>query len=149
MSSPSIKYTTTNINTSTAANIPIFGSMSWNDNNTIYTSATSTSITIEKAGRYQIICNLSLVGVNSSGNSKQRTGVEAYLAVNGAQAGAYASSSYIRFANGHNTSSLHINETIQLAVGDVVSIQSIRGANSGAVRLRGNNRSNIVIKKIK
>lgn len=151
-SSASIKYTntntTTNINTTSATKIPLFGTLSWNEDTSVYTSATANTVTIAKAGKYQIICNISLIGINSTGNTEIRTGVEAYVAVNEAQVGAYASSSYIRYANGHNTSSLHINEVLLLSAGDVISIKSRRGANSGIVRFRGAARSNIFIKKI-
>jgi len=140
--------TTTNLNTNTATNIPIFGSEAWNDNSTIFTSPTTNTITISEDGRYRIVCNISLMGVNSAGNSKQRTAVEAFVAVDGVQAGAFASSSYIRYANGHDTSSIHINEVLNLSTGDVISIKSIRGANSGAVRFNGTY-SNILIEKIK
>lgn len=140
--------TTTNLNTNVATNIPIFGAQVWNDNNTIFTSPATNTITISQNGRYRIVCNISLVGVNSAGSSKQRTAVEAFVAVDGVQAGAFASSSYIRYANGHDTSSIHINEVLNLSVGDVISIKSIRGANSGAVRFNGTY-SNILIEKIK
>jgi len=150
---PSVKFkntnTSTNLNTSSAGKIPIFGFQNWNDDVATYTKTNAKNLKILISGRYNIICNISLKGENSTGSTEERTGVEAYVTVNGAQAGAFASSSYIRFLNGHNTSSLHINETLNLTAGDVISIKTKKGANSGTVKFRGNKKSTIIITKIK
>lgn len=151
VSGNSFKYTntdtTTNLNTYYPEDIPLFGSLKWNEDDTTFTTITPSSVTIGKTGRYRIVCNISLLGVNSSG--KTRTGVESYIAINGSQAGAFTSSSYIRYANGNKTSSLHINEVLNLSAGDVLSIQCHQAGNSGHVRFRGASSSTILIEKIK
>jgi len=150
---PSVKFkntnTSTNLNTATASKIPVFGFLDWNDDTTTYTKTNAKNLKVLVSGRYHIVCNISLKGVNSTGSTEERTGIEAYVTVNGTQAGAFASSSYIRFLNGHNTSSLHINETLNLIAGDVISIKTKKGANSGTVKFRGNKKSTVIITKIK
>ena len=148
----SVKYTntntSTNINQTNPTPLPIFGTLKWNDNNALFHSVTSNSITISETGRYRIVSNISIVGINSSGSTEHRTAVEAFVAVNGTQVGANSSTGYIRFASNHDSTSLHINETLNLNAGDIISIQSHKTANSGTVRFKNSGYSNILIEKI-
>jgi hypothetical protein len=68
--------------------------------------------------------------------------------INGTQRGTYSSTGYIRTNQGHQESSLHINEVFQLNANDVVSVGIIRTANSGTVNLRSASSSNIYIERI-
>lgn len=146
----SVKYsnsdTTTNINQNTAINLPVFGTQEWNDNNTLYTvNTTNHTIRVNETGRYKIQANVSF---NVPNNGNIRRAPEMYLTVNGSQIGAYASTGYIRRATGHNESSLHINEVIEITSGSILSIEILRAGNSGNVTLRSNGTSNIYIEKI-
>lgn len=144
----SFKYsntdTTTDVNQNSAINLPVFGTENWNDNTTLYSvNTTNNNVTIAEAGRYRIMVNASVACTASS-----RRAPEMYITVNGTQAGTYASTGYMRRTAGHNESSLHINEVLQLSAGDVISISIVRSANSGLVTLRNANTSNIYIEKI-
>lgn len=140
--------TSTNLNNNNTT-IPLFGSEDYKDDgNNLYT-ATSTSLTIKETGRYDIRANLSFVGISSGGNTHQRTNVNARIAVNGTAVGAIGASGYIRWASGHNHSSVHVSELLQLNANDVVTIITFREANSGTVRFSGSGESSFVINKLR
>ncbi|MGB5387663.1 MAG: hypothetical protein WBN20_12840 [Eudoraea sp.] len=140
--------TSTNLNNNNTT-IPLFGSEDYKDDgNNLYT-ATSTSLTIKETGRYDIRANLSFVGISSGGNTHQRTNVNARIAVNGTAIGAIGASGYIRWASGHNHSSVHVSEILQLNANDVVTIITYREANSGTVRFSGSGESSFVINKLR
>ena len=143
----------TNTDTSTDLNVnnttaPIFGTEDYKDDgNSIYEISGNTMI-VKLGGRYDIRANLSLVGINS-GNNRQRTNVNARIAVNGSPVGALGASGYIRWASGHEHSSIHVSEILQLNANDVVSIITYREANSGTVNFSGTGESSFVINKLK
>jgi hypothetical protein len=145
----------TNTNTTTNLNVnnttaPIFGSQDYKDDgNSLYEVSGSTSLTVKESGRYDIRANLSLEGINVGGNSEQRTNVNARIYVNGSAVGAIAASGFIRWANGHDHSSLHINEILQLNANDVITIRTFEEANSGEVRFSGSGESSFIINKIR
>lgn len=137
----------TNLNAGSVS-APIFGTEDYNDDAiNLYTAATNM-LTIKEAGRYDIRANISLLGINSGGD-QQRTNVNAQITVNGTAVGALSASGYIRFASGHEQSSIHINEILQLNANDVVRIRTYREANSGNVRFSGAGDSSFVINKLK
>ncbi len=149
--SPSLKFDSSvdldNINTLTASNINIFKNLKWNDNSSVYKKLSEKEIIINNPGRYEVICNVYIKGVeNITNKSDERTGVEIFLAIDGVQAGVNSATGYIRFLNGHDTASLHINETFEISTPSNISIQSIRGARNGEVNIE---MSNIVIKKVR
>lgn len=152
-SNNSVKYTntdtTSDLNQYYPTNIPIFGTLKWNDDTDLFNSVTANSVTVSETGRYRIVSNIALVGINSSSNSEIRTAVEAFVAINGSQVGANSSTAYIRYGTGHDTSSLHINEILVLDAGDVISLKSHRTANSGTVRFKNSGYSSIFIEKVK
>lgn len=149
---PSVKYSNTNtavnINTSAYTNIPIFGSLDWNDDTSLY-SVSGNTITINVSGRYEMTANVSYVVPTVGGNSDQRVAVEAQFAINGTVSGSIAATGYVRHANGHTESSLNLTEVFNLSAGDVISIQTIRSGNSAAANFRSSGTSNIYIEKIK
>ncbi|MGB5357852.1 MAG: hypothetical protein WBN11_14275, partial [Eudoraea sp.] len=100
--------------------------------------------------RYDIRANLSLVGTDS-GNNKARTNVNARIAVNGTLVGTIAATGYIRWDNtsGHNHSSLHISEILQLPANAIITIVTFRDANSGTVNFSGVNESSFMINKLR
>ncbi|OIQ28178.1 MAG: hypothetical protein BM564_10665 [Bacteroidetes bacterium MedPE-SWsnd-G2] len=146
----SVKYvnsnTSTNINTNSAINLPIFGTLKWNDNATLYNvDATDNSITIAESGRYKFVIN---VNISVANNGPQRTNPEVYITVNSTQESASAATGYMRRNNGHNESSLHLNEILELNAGDVIEFKVIRAGNSGTVNLRDSGTSNVYIEKL-
>lgn len=149
----SVKYsntdTSTNINNNGAyANIPIFGSLEWNDDTTLYTQAGNT-ITINTTGRYKITVNIAYRVPTVGGNSDQRVSVEAQIAIDGTPTGAIGNTGYVRHASNHVEASLHITEVFNITGGQTISIQTIRGGNSAPAVFRSAGTSNIYIEKIK
>ena len=150
--SSSVKYsntnTATNINSSAYADIPIFGSIDWNDDTTLYNQSGNT-ITLNTTGRYRITVNISYTVPNAGNSSHQRVSVEAQVAINGIPTGTIANTGYVRRANGHNEASLHITEVFNITAGQTISVQTIRGGNSAPTNFRSIGTSNIYIEKIK
>lgn len=145
----SVKYsnsdTTTNINDTAGINLPIVSTLGWNDNPSLYNVDTvNHTITIGETGRYRIMVNASIV--RTSGTA--RTAPEIRLAVNGTEIASYASTAYARNNSGHNETSLHLNEVIEVSANDVISINVVRSASNGVVNLRSEGSSNIYIEKI-
>lgn len=154
---PSVKFSTSantdNINTLTPEKVNVFNTLNWNDDISTFSKVSNSELTITQPGRYEITSNVAVIGINSTGSTEQRTGVELFLAVNDIQAGVNAATAYIRYAGNpsvrHNTASLHISETIEIdntSLPSTISIQSIRRAQSGIVRV---SMSNIYIKKVR
>lgn len=145
----SVKYSNTDVITSVnqnpAVNLPVFGSEEWNDDNSLYTiDLVNQTVTVNSVGRYRIIVNASFF--NTSTNVRVAPSLR--LTVNGTEVGSYSSTSYIRNNNGHDHSSLHLNEVVELAVGDVVAVNVFQEANVGIVNLRSVGSSNIFLEKI-
>lgn len=150
---PSVKYSntdiTTNINNNGAyANIPIFGTLGWNDDTTLYTQAGNT-LTINTDGRYRITVNISYRVPAIAGNTDQRVSVEAQIAINGTPTGAIGNTGYVRQANNQQEASLHITEVFNITAGQSISVQTIRGGNSAPAVMRSLGTSNIYIERIK
>lgn len=146
----SVKYsntdTTTNINNNSAINLPVLGTIQWNDNTTLYDVNTSThEITINETGRYRVIVNASF---DVASNGPQRANPEFYIAINNSQVGSVASTGYMRRNSGHNESSANFSEIIQVTAGDVLSIKVQRAGNNGTVTLRNADTTNLYIEKI-
>lgn len=149
----SVKYSntdiTTDVNPNAAINAPLLGTEEWNDNTTLYDVNTTThEITIAETGRYKIVVN---AAVEVSGN-RSRVAPEMRLTVNGTQEGSYASTGYIRRSNGHNESSLHLVEIIEVTAGDVIAVDILRAGNSSTatitVNFRDTGTANIYIEKL-
>jgi hypothetical protein len=150
--SKSVKYsntnTTTNLNSAAYTNIPIFGAIDWNDDNTLYNIAGNTA-TINVTGRYRFTVNIAYRVPTIGGNSDQRVSIEAQIAINGTPVGAIGNTGYVRHANGHLEASLHINEVFNITAGQTISVQTIRGGNSAPAVFRSAGTSNIYIERIK
>ena len=144
----SFKYsntdTTTDVNQTAGIILPVFGNLEWNDNTTLFTVNTgSNSVNITETGSYRLIVNASFTTTASS-----RRAPEMYIQLNGSQVGTTASIGYMRRANGHNESSFHINEVIELTAGDVLDVFIIRAVQNGSVTLRNVGTTNIYIEKL-
>lgn len=141
----SMKYnntdTTTNLNVNTAIQLPVFGSIEWNDNGSLY-SVTNNEVTLGETGRYKIKVNVSL------DNSVARGAPEIRLTVNGAEIGSYGSTGYTRNNAGHTESSLHLNEVLEFTAGDVIAVNIVRSGNSGTMTMRSADSSNFYIEKV-
>ena len=148
----SVKYsntdTTTNINTAVYTNIPVFGSLDWNDDTTVYNLSGNT-ITINASGRYRITANIAYRVPTVGGNSDNRVSVETQIAINGTPTGAIGDTGYVRHANNHREASLHITEVFNITAGQTISVQTIRGGNSAPTVFRSVGTSNIYIERIK
>lgn len=140
---------TTNLNTATATSIPIFGTEDYKDDGINLYNATSTALTVTEAGRYDIRANISLIGIDSAGNTEQRTNVNARIYINGTPVGAISSTGYIRFNGNHTHSSIHLNEILNLNAGSQITINTFREANSGTVRFSGSGESSVMINKLR
>ena len=54
----------------------------------------------------------------------------------------------MRGTNGHESSSLHIREIMEINANDVVTVSIVREGNNGAVNLRSVGTSNFYVEKI-
>ncbi len=131
----SLKYSntdvTTNVNQASAINLPVFGNALWNDDTGLYV-VSGHQLTITQGGRYEFIVNASI----ANNGSTDRNAPEMRLFVNGVAVGSYASTGYIRSANNHEETSLHLREVLQLNANDIVTVRIFRAANTGSVLLR-------------
>ncbi|MEL6812672.1 MAG: hypothetical protein AAFP76_15185 [Bacteroidota bacterium] len=135
--------TSTNLNVDTAIELPIFGSEEWNDNTTLF-SVSGTQIQIAEAGRYRIISN---VAIASNSNSARKS-PEIYLTINGTITGAVYTTGYMRRNSGHEESSLHLDEVINVGAGDIIAIEIVRAGNSGSTLFRSAGSSNFYVEKM-
>ncbi|MFD2726649.1 hypothetical protein [Hyunsoonleella rubra] len=149
----SVKYsntdTATNINNNGAyTNVPIFGNLEWNDDTTLYNQAGNT-LTVNTSGRYRITVNIAYRVPAIGGNTDQRVSVEAQITIDGTPAGTIGNTGYVRHANNQLEASLHITEVFNIAAGQTISVQTIRGGNSAPAVMRSAGTSNIYIERIK
>lgn len=150
----SVKYSntdeTTNMNADPAINAPLLGTLEWNDNTTLYTANTATNgITVNEAGRYRIVVNISL----NNPSARDRMAPEMRIAVNGLATGTYSSTGYIRSNQGHQDSSLHITEVLELTAGQIITVSIVESARNSdnatnIVTMRAAGAANIYIEKL-
>jgi|GEM_PF-1310137 len=144
----SAKYTNdaltiVNLNTGSGTNVPLFGTELWNDNTSLFIPNTD-EIIINEDGRYKVMSNISVI----SASSNARKSPEAYITVNSVHVGSFATTGYMRQTTNHNTSSLHLNEILELHSGDAISIRVRQAGNGTNATFRGVETSNIYIEKI-
>jgi len=144
----SMKYsntdTTTDLNVTPAIDLPVFGSLEWNDNPTLF-QVSGNEVLVNETGRYDMTVNVSLV----EGTNSARKAPEIRIAVNGIPLGTYSSTGYIRTNNNHDESSLHIREIFELTSGDVITVQIERAAAADPVTMRSVGSSNFYIEKLR
>lgn len=133
---------TSNLNTSAESSIPLFGQENWNDNSSLYINRGNTLVVTED-GRYEITANIAI----ASGTTSGRKAPEVYISVNGTQIGSFATTGYMRRANGHESTSLHCNEILELRANDTITITTILTANNGTVTMRSLGSSDFYIEK--
>jgi hypothetical protein len=145
--SQSAKYSnsdiTTNINTAAGRNLPIFGTEVWNDNTALFT-VSGTNLQVAETGRYKINVNVSL----QSNSGAVRKAPEMYITVNNVQVGSNATTGYIRIEDGHEDSSLHLNEVLELNATDLVRVRIIRTAQGNTAIMRSAGSSDFSIEKL-
>ena len=143
----SMKYsyvdTTTDVNDAMGIATPLFGLQEWNDDSSLYV-VSGNQVTITSAGRYEIIANVSLVNATAD----DRNAPEIRLAIGGTEVASYGSTGYIRSNNGHEESSLHIREVIELPANSILTVVIKQSAQTSEVNLRSMGSSNIYIEKI-
>jgi len=143
----SMKYSNTNtstdVNPASAIDLPVFGINNWNDNTGLYV-VSGNQVTITQTGRYEVIVNASLLNINGA----DRNAPEMRIELNGTGIGSYGSTGYMRSGNGHEESSLHLREVIEITANQVLTVGIARSANTNVVHLRSAGTSNIYIEKI-
>ena len=146
----------TNTNTSTNLNVndtqvPIFGTADYVDDGTSLYEVSGNTLIVKEAGRYDIRANIAMIGIDDSilNSNEFDTNVNIRIAINGTAVGSWGASGIIRFVNGHNHSSVHSNEILELDANDVISILSYRDANSGSVLMDGSGNSSFIINKLR
>ncbi|HDZ14471.1 hypothetical protein LCGC14_0711410 [marine sediment metagenome] len=140
----------TNINIDNTI-VPLFGANDYVDDGTELYEVSGNALTVKQAGRYDLRANIALIGI-ADGNIfydyDHDTNVNARIAINGIPVGAIAASGHIAFYNGHNNSSIHINEILELDANDTITILSYREANLATVRLTSIGSSSFIINKL-
>lgn len=129
--------TTTDLNTIGLTQVPIFGTVTQPGPPNYFTVSGNTVI-INLAARVKVSAN-----VNYTSQST-RTNAAIGASLNGAITGATGRSGYIRNANGHNESSVHMSTVLDCAAGDALGLFSQRQAASGTVTMIAN-RSNFIV----
>ncbi|AXG72102.1 hypothetical protein KORDIASMS9_04365 [Kordia sp. SMS9] len=137
------KYITTNSSTNINQSItaPVFGTEERNDLPSVFVQ-TGNQLQVKAAGRYTIILNIrTLTSVDNSHPI-------ARISINGTPTGAVAGSAHVEVKDGHENSSLNLNETLNLNADDIITIEmsSIRSGNTTMVT---GGLSNIIIVKLK
>ncbi|MBF4984478.1 hypothetical protein FNJ87_09125, partial [Nonlabens mediterrranea] len=146
---------TQNLNDFTANELELFAFNEWNDDTNLYDvieDPSTTRLTIGEDGRYKITVGMSIIVDGGSTNVDIQ--LDAELRVNRSGSTLYpgttTSNNYMRNRNGTTTSSINLNETIELQDGDEVYIHVERTGNSGTVTMRPEAGSNFfTIEKIK
>jgi len=115
---------TTDINSSTPANIPFGGTNDATDAD--YTLA-STSITVNFTGTVNVQAHI------SQATLVERSSVGIWITKNGTKVSGVGQSGYIRRVSGHISASSHITATFTVASGDVIRVQGELRATAGVV----------------
>lgn len=136
--------TTTNINTGTnfSTDVPIVGNYS-DDGGSDFSQSGATGITCNFDGVVEVQAN------THQGSGSQRPSPQIRTKLDGTPIGPVGASGYIRNSSGHNESSCHI-QTFRLSVtnGQVITIGSEQGANSGTVTLEAAGTSFLYVKRV-
>lgn len=148
----SVKYsnsdTTTNLNSATTIDAPIFGNIDWNDDVGLY-SVSGNSVTINSAGKYRITVNIYYSAPDVSGNNtERRISVLAQLALNGTATGTVGATGYIRHDDNHDQASINFTEVLEITTGQSLSVRLSRGGNTADAFFHSANTSNITVEKI-
>jgi hypothetical protein len=148
----SVKYSnsdiTTNLNSATTIDAPIFGNLEWNDDISLYTVSGNT-ITINSSGRYRVTINIYYSAPDVPGNNdERRIAVLAQLALDDTPVGTVGATGYIRHDNNHDQASINFVEVIPITSGEVLTIQLSRGGNIADAFFDSANTSNITIEKL-
>ncbi|WP_338350106.1 hypothetical protein [Nonlabens tegetincola] len=146
---------TQNLNDFTSNELELFSFAEWNDDyslfNVSYGSGT-TRLTIGEDGRFEIKVNMSIIVDSGSTNVDIQLDAELRVDRGGTTIypGTTTSNNYMRNRNGVTTSSININELVELEAGDQVYIHVEQTGNTGTVTMRPEAGSNFfTIKKIK
>lgn len=142
----SVKYTstdtTTDLNNAAITPIPLFGSLDWNDDTSLFVLQNTSTISVAEAGRYKITVNLFTDGTN------QRDQLQMGIYINGVIQSAPFSTNELIFGVLH--SSVNFTDILELNANDQISIQSEDFVGGGTVNMRLYNgaASNILIERI-
>lgn len=141
--------TSTNLNAGGTPLAQICGNTYFNDNNTVYTTPSPTTLRVLAAGRYKVIVNLSLVGYAAS-PSGRLLAVEARLRINGTNIGGVYRSNEMLSANSTTPdySSITFTEIVNLAAGNELTVRVNQTQNNGNVYLESANNSSIFLERL-
>lgn len=136
--------TSTNVNTSSHSDAPIFGNTEWNDDTLIYTVG-SNYIQVGIPGTYQINVNI-IYNIAKSGYS-----ITSQLAINGSLQGPISSTGYVDGKSSDNENgSTTLVELVELVAGDQIQIKLKKDSSkSNSTYLTSIGTSNITVTKIK
>jgi len=131
----------TNINAATLTEVPMDGKIS------VYQSGfAGAGNGIELTGEGGLVRCSATIHITSV---VQRANIRIRLAKNGVLFGPAACSGYIRALRGHNESSISITPTwTRMAMGDVITVESIQEANVGTVTLAAEGTSILLLERI-
>jgi hypothetical protein len=132
------------------ADVQFCGNTYFNDNGTVFTKPSNTTLQVNEKGRYKVIVNISLQGV-SNGNSRSLLAVEGQLRINNtAIGGVYRSGEMISpSSSAPDFSSITFTEIVNLNATDKLTVRVSRTQDNGNVFLRSNATSSIFIERLK
>ncbi|OAB79692.1 hypothetical protein [Cochleicola gelatinilyticus] len=144
---------TKNLNVTSGTELELFEFNEWNDDSNLFSVSegpSATRLTINEDGRYTIHINVTIVAITTNQDLQLDTQLLINRGANTLYPGSTISNNYIKNVNNINTSSIIINETIEMQSGDQVYIYVERAGNSGTVRMRPEAGSNFfTISKVK
>jgi hypothetical protein len=123
--------TTTDLNTSTLTDVPITGVTDILDG--VRFAVSGNGVSCLSAGRLRVSASLHVTSAAADASLNLR------IAVNGTATPGAAASGHISAQAGHAEASLHLSRIIEVAAGDVVTLQTLREAAAGQVTMTGGN----------
>jgi len=132
--------TTTNLNNLGLTTVPILGTVT-QPGPTGYFTQVGNAVRADRAMRVKISANLNVF------SNQARQNLRVGFAINGTLQNFTGRSGYIRDASGHQESSLHPSQFLDLAANDLVTLVSQREGNVGTVTMLSNS-SNLMIEVV-
>ena len=123
--------TTTDLNTNSLTDVPVTGATDILDGDRFAVSGNGVSCI--SAGRLRVSASLHVTSAAADANLTLR------IAVNGIATPGAAASGHISAQAGHAEASLHLSRIIEVAAGDVVTLQTLREAAAGQVTMTDGN----------
>jgi hypothetical protein len=132
--------TTTDINETPAVEVPLNGSVAFNEDSSTY-NPTGNGIQVLRADGYTLRASIHVSGIVTRANQLIR------FAINGVPTGNIAATGYIRDTSGHNEASYTLLEDLNLNANDIVTVVAEEEAGGGIVTLAQVGSSSLFIKR--